>query len=362
MLHCTVDEVVLCPNVTTATNTVLHNIPWEAGDVIVYTSGVYAALEKTIDYIVESRGAESVKIDLELPQRDEVIVKLFRESVRAQKARCAKRGQGKVRMAVFDTIVSTPGLRLPFEEMIRVCRDEGVLSLVDGAHGIGHIDLNLSELDPDFLVSNCHKWLFVPRSVAAFFVPKRNQHLIRTTMPTSHGFQPKRTHQMLDFIPSDEPNPMIRQFEYFGTIDGAPYCCIEEAMRFRDEVCGGDLAIRTYCTSLAKEAEQILVETLGTETFDIPETHRVFFAHVRLPISVGEGDGYDMQAKDVPVVKKYVDRQFVEKYRTFMSVFPYRGEWWARLSVTVYHDLEDCKYAASVLKELCGKVREGLYR
>jgi hercynylcysteine S-oxide lyase len=341
---------------------VLLNMRWDEGDVIVYTSGVYGALEKTIDYIVETTAAESVRIEMDLPQRDERILDLFRETLRREKAKCERTGRGRVRLAVFDTIVSMPGLRMPFESLVQLCRDEGVLSMVDAAHGIGHIPLDLAQLDPDFLVTNCHKWLFVPRSVAAFFVPKRNQHLIRTTLPTSHGFQPCRSQGIFDPMPtSGEKNPMIKQFEYFGTIDGAPYCCIEDAIRFRDEVCGGEAAIQAYCTSLAKEAEQLLVKTLGTETFDIPESHRVFFAHVRLPISVGEGDGFDVPLKDVPAITQFLNREFVERYRTFMYVLFYRGAWWVRLSIAAYVDLEDCKYAASVLKDLSERVHKGAY-
>ena len=363
MLHCRTDELVLCPNVSTATSTVLHNLQWEEGDVIVYTSGVYGALEKTIAYIVETTPAQSARIELDLPQSDDRIVDLFRTTLRKQKAKCNESGKGRLRLAVFDTIVSMPGLRMPFERLVQVCREEGVLSLVDGAHGIGHISINLGRLDPDFLVTNCHKWLFVPRSVAAFFVPKRNQHLIRTTMPTSHGFQPRNSDGAYDPMPaSEELNPMIKQFEYFGTIDGAPYCCIEESVRFRDEVCGGEAAIQAYCTALASKAEQILVESLGTETFDIPETHRVFFAHVRLPISVGEGPEHDVKMRDVSAVTQFMNKEFVERYRTFLYVLFYHGSWWVRLSITVYVDLENCKYAASVLKELSERVGQGEYR
>jgi len=57
-------------------------------------------------------------------------------------------------VAVVDAIAANPGVRLPWKEMVAICRDAGVWSVVDAAHSIGQeVDINLSKMKPDFWVS-----------------------------------------------------------------------------------------------------------------------------------------------------------------------------------------------------------------
>src|SRR5436305_3527543 len=94
------------------------------------------------------------KVIVTYPEEDEELVKRFVDAVKDEKA------QGrKVKIAIFDTVVSQPGVRMPFERLTEACRNEGVMSLIDGAHGIGHLHINLGTLKPDFFVSNCHKYV-----------------------------------------------------------------------------------------------------------------------------------------------------------------------------------------------------------
>lgn len=40
-------------------------------------------------------------------------------------------------MVVLDSITATPGALMPWQEMVRVCREEGAWAVVDAAHSIG---------------------------------------------------------------------------------------------------------------------------------------------------------------------------------------------------------------------------------
>lgn len=54
-------------------------------------------------------------------------------------------------VAIFETIMPSPGIVLPWKKMVHVCRQEGVWSVVDGAHSIGHEEnLDVASADPDF--------------------------------------------------------------------------------------------------------------------------------------------------------------------------------------------------------------------
>lgn len=120
-------------------------------------------------------------------------------------------------MAVFDALSSLPGVRFPFEIINSIVHENNILSLIDGAHAIGQIELNLKELNPDFFITNCHKWLFSPRGCAILYVPKRNQGFIHpTTINAAYKFHADS---------SDYSS--FTQEHALNTIDTAPFLCVE---------------------------------------------------------------------------------------------------------------------------------------
>ncbi|KAI9807425.1 MAG: hypothetical protein M1833_000170 [Piccolia ochrophora] len=362
LVRAPLDTVILLPNATTGVNTVLRSLHYERGDHIAYFSTTYPACEKTVLYLCESTAAEPVRVDLRYPLEDDEVVRKFRDALRGV--------EGRVKVAVLDTIVSLPGVRMPFEKLVQVCREEGVLSMIDGAHGLGHIDLDLGALDADFFTSNCHKWLFTPRPCAILHVPTRNQPLIRSSLPTSHGYEPLPPTDP-DSVPSiANPFPpgstpaFAHLFSFVGTVDPTPYLSIPAALAFRRTVCGGEAAILSYCHGLAREGGRRAAAVLGTEVLENGTRTLqagTCFANVRLPLSVGTGEAADggVRREDVAAVPAWLMRTMADESDVFVSVTRHAGHWWGRFSAQVYLEVEDFEEGARVLKGLCERVGRG---
>ena len=66
-------------------------------------------------------------------------------------------GGGRVRLAVIDQIISLAPVHLPVAPLCALCRRYGAASLVDGAHAVGAVPLDLPSLKADYYTSNLHK-------------------------------------------------------------------------------------------------------------------------------------------------------------------------------------------------------------
>ncbi|RYP11102.1 hypothetical protein DL764_000260 [Monosporascus ibericus] len=344
LLHCSADELVFVPNASMGTDTVLKNLRWDAGDVVLCYEVVYPAVAHGLRWLNEYYGVQVETLELALPLSDDAIVQAMVDAARRINAQEGKR----VRVAIIDTIVSLPGVRMPFERLVPALQAEGALVIVDGAHGIGHIDIDLSKLQPDFFVTNLHKWLFVPRGCAGFYVPKRNHHLIRTSLPTSFGYKP------LDPQTGKPQGTFVDIFDFTGTSDLTNWLCVKAALKFRNEVCGGEAAIQEYSISIAQRAGAITAEILGTEIMDCPGSclRKCNFSNVRLPIDL---DSTPFPEKVVDWLKRTGTSESGMYYQTVL----YRGHWYWRISGTIYLEQADYRKGAEVLKGLCERVRKG---
>ncbi|KAI1777102.1 PLP-dependent transferase [Hypoxylon cercidicola] len=359
LLGAETDELVFVPNALTAINTVLRNLTYGDGDVILYFSTIYDACKKTIESLEETTGVRGHCIELVYPVEDDDILDKFRTAI------LEIRSQGKsVKLAMFDTILTFPGVSFPWESLVPACKEYGIYSCIDGAHGIGHIDLHhLTQVGPDFFISNCYKWLMVPRGCAILHVPYRNQALIRTTYPTAEGYLPAAQRE----APSQE-SYFVNLFEKVSTIDTTPYICVTAALRFRNQICGGEERVRTYCQGMAREGGDLMAAMMGTEVLDNRKgtLRNCCFINVKLPLEVTEGQEEKhtgkIPAKEAKAVADWITITTVDEFDTFLATRYYAGAFWVRISSQIYLERADFEWAANVLLDLCNRVKQGIPR
>ena len=76
----------------------------------------------------------------------------------------------RTRLLGFSHITNTVGDVFPARELCRLARDRGVLTLVDGAQSFGVLDVDLSDLRPDFYSGSAHKWPCGPKETGVLYV------------------------------------------------------------------------------------------------------------------------------------------------------------------------------------------------
>ncbi|KAH8913083.1 PLP-dependent transferase [Coniochaeta sp. PMI_546] len=364
LLRVPTDTVVFVSNATVAVNTVLKNLVWndDGKDEILYFSTTYGGCAKTIDYVVDSSKGlvSSREIGLAYPLEDDEVLSKFRAAVQASK------DEGKRPLiALYDVVSSIPGVRFPFEAMTEACKELGVMSLVDGAQGVGLVDLDIGKLDPDFFLSNCHKWLHVPRGCAVFYVPLRNQDLIRTSLATSHGYVSRGGTARLNPLPPSSKSRFVNEFEFVGTVDNSPYLACKDAIKWRESI-GGEAKIIEYQTTLAKEGGKKVAEILGTEVLEnkTGTLTNCGMVNVALPLvivddaDVGKAemtdDGYlKVPRKSAYALTHWMLETMMSDYHTFIALGVFGNRWWARLSAQVYLDMDDFEWTGKTLKALC---------
>ena len=74
----------------------------------------------------------------------------------------------KTKVIALSHITNVVGDIRDLKEIIKIAHDNNILVLVDAAQGLSHININVKELDVDFLVSSAHK-MFGPTGVGFIY-------------------------------------------------------------------------------------------------------------------------------------------------------------------------------------------------
>lgn len=335
-------DIAFVTNSTTGVNAALTSIDFSAGDKVLFFSTIYEACHNVIKFLERTIGIVPVVIDLdEYPWEDEDILNKFSQAVSTHKPK----------LALYDAITLTPGVRLPFEELTRICKENDVISVVDGAHSIGQIELDLSKVQPDFFVTNLHKWLYVPRGCAALYVAPKYHAKIHT-IPISNSYKDE------DAVDASNDLALFNKFFFVGTASYAPVASIKAAIKFRDEVCGGEGEISKYCSNLTKSAMDLIIKKWpmaktinnsnslilvpGMINFSLP--FEELLQHCGLNKG---GDKIDFNDKAIlGEIHDYIDQLLLTEYRSRIPFyFTKKGDLWMRISCQVYNEVSDYDFA-----------------
>jgi len=333
------DEVVLVANATAGVNTILRNIEWEHGDTIITLSTSYISVDRTVQYIGDIPPYPTIsKFVLQFPTTHDEIISGFKDYLATIPVI-----SGKKRVAIIDSIISNPGALLPWKELVEICREQGILSIVDGAHSIGHeTDINLSEAKPDFWVSNCYKWLYTKRGCAILYVPMRNQHMIKSAVPTSSSYT----------TPADRNDPnFVIQFETNGTIDVTSYLSVGPALDFRNWL-GGEAKINEYCHNMAVKGGKRLAEILGTRVMDPDGSLTLNMVNVELP--------FPSHIKPSDEIELKFNTKLLVEHKAYAAYFYRSNRWWTRCSAQIWTEIEDFEKIGRLWLTVCEEVLQEL--
>ncbi|TFK94027.1 PLP-dependent transferase [Polyporus arcularius HHB13444] len=371
------DEVVLVPNATHALNVVLRNFEWREGDIIIGASTTYGAVSNTIRYLADrSEQPRPIMLEVEynFPLTHAQIIDLFHSKIREAKQQYPntqftdvpplsvgsdlndEQKKNKI-VVVIDAITANPGALMPWQEMCKIAREEGVWTVIDAAHSIGQEpNINLDKARPDFWLSNCHKWCYAKRGCAVLYVPKRNQYMIKSSIPTPHAYVSPSSPAF-----KETGTNFVAQHEWTGTMDQTPFITVPDAIAFREWL-GGESAIYDYCHQLALNGGKKLAEVMATKVLDEDGELTVTMPNVQLPLPVEKTRGEVYTTQQLNQINEFLRDKLLKDWKTYAAHYWHNGAWWVRCSAQVFNELSDFEYLGKALNAVCKEVEETILK
>jgi isopenicillin-N epimerase len=210
-VKCHKDDIVFFPNPSTALNTVLRSLDLKNGDEILTTNHEYGAMDRAWRFLCRKTGAVYINQDIPLPLLSkEHFIHEFKKGISEQ-----------TKVIFLSHITSPTALIFPVKEICDIAREKNIITIIDGAHAPAQLDLDISDINPDFYSGACHKWMCSPKGVAFLYVNKNFQDKIEPLV-VSWGYEAENPghSQFLDYL------------QWQGTYDMSAYLTIPDTIDF----------------------------------------------------------------------------------------------------------------------------------
>ena len=311
-VNCDADDLVYVPNATTGLNIVARSLKLNPGDEIVTTDHEYGALNRTWEFLCQKNGAVYKRVPIPVPvtTREDFVERVWSAVT------------PRTRVLFLSHITSPTALLFPLQDLVRRARKREMISIIDGAHTVGQIPLDLRALDADVYSSNCHKWLCAPKGSAFLYVRREMQNQIEPLV-VSWGWRPEKF----------TGTPFVMEQEWQGTRDIAAYLATPRAIQFLQE--NDWVNVRAECHALAMYAQEKICAQFGLEPLSLPEW---FAQMVTIPLP--------------PCSRENVKTRLYDEFRIEVPVIEWNERQFVRVSLQAYNTRADVDALANALAKI----------
>jgi selenocysteine lyase/cysteine desulfurase len=335
--HAQREGLALLPNVTSGLNAAISGYVREYGDSanILLWDVSYGSVKKMAQAYCD-------KV-IEIPFQENYMHRLDDEDVFIEALEDILEGKDWTNtLLVLDHTTSNTALNLPIERLAKRAKEAGMITLVDGAHGLLAQEVNFTKLPSvDIYLSNGHKWLSCPRGVAFVYCPQEElrETILRNPAVISHGVD----------------DGYLSRFLWDGCRDYAAQLALPVVLDFWQQA--DPPMIRTWLHTKLTDAIRLIAETwhpmyandtdswAGKVTLGSMALHSPM-ALVRLPPVFCGSLGHPKTSTDAKKVQDYLYDNKIE-----VPIKCINGVLYVRLSCHIYNELREYDRLAQVMLE-----------
>ena len=164
-LRVTPDEILITRNTSESNNWVSNGLDLKEGDEVVIFSDNHPSNNEAWKERGKRFGFKVIEVHPLNPHPGfEYYIEAFKKALTS-----------RTRVLAFTHLSNTVGDLFPAKELCIMARERGVISLIDGAQSFGLLDVDLSNIKPDFYSGSAHKWPCGPKETGVLFVNKSIQ-------------------------------------------------------------------------------------------------------------------------------------------------------------------------------------------
>ncbi len=313
-IGCSAEDFFFTSNPTFAINTIMRSLKLNPGDEILTTNHEYGAMDRTWNFYCKKSEAKYIRQPISLPiiSKEQIIEEFW------------KGYSPKTKVVFLNQISSATALIFPVKEICDKAKELGLITIVDGAHVPGHIDLTITDLKADFYTGTLHKWMLAPKGSSFLYVKKEFQENL-DPLVVSWGYE------------SDVPsgNRFLDYHEQQGTRDIAAFLTAPTAIQFLTD--NNWKQKSADCRKLVLDNYKSFCELLGTEPL-CPVTEEFLGQMCSIPIKTSK----PFELKEL----------LYQKYKIEIPVMQLNGSVYIRFSIQVYNSQNDLDLLREALVDI----------